>query len=398
MDPTDSGRLSRRRLLQAGATGIAAASAGCVSSLPPLGSQVEIGRVDGPDPLDGPTYRRWVPAPSNYPDPEFEGAPTVVAPTALEGDPLAAQRSIAYSIILSAADYLGHDFLDNDLAVGIGGTLAVEGPFDRDEMATFLADTGYDPADTDGEIDFYRRPDGDRTLAIGDGIALQGSGEGSREAVEYLLGVAAGRHDRYHEANEEWATFSDRVGLSPGVLFGWGPFASTGDPDHVALSIRHDEQALYFVGQSRFADADAVPQEQIRDQMREVAGDQPGRMEFTADGPSVTAELRIARADLVDEDDPLRMVPNVMWGWETDTDERTITLEHEAGDSFEAQYATIRAGEPTDRQFSDQYDTVVPGDSITVTVPAGEDSINVVLRLGENSTVSLVSTALEGSQ
>jgi hypothetical protein len=85
---------TRRTLLHRGAgalaTAVAAATAGCASALPPLGSAQRFGRIDVPD-ADPPDYRRWLPTPAaDLPDertrPRGDGHHDTVYVAAVSGD------------------------------------------------------------------------------------------------------------------------------------------------------------------------------------------------------------------------------------------------------------------------------------------------------------------------
>ena len=134
---------SRRRVLRsAGAalTAAAAGSAGCLSSLPPLGSQIEFGRVDVPDAPFSPDYRKYTPSPTVFGHDFYHGAPVAIVPSAFADDRVARRNSIGRSIVMSATEYYGRPFEDYEMAVNLGAASVLTGPIQRSNVAAFLAD------------------------------------------------------------------------------------------------------------------------------------------------------------------------------------------------------------------------------------------------------------------
>ena len=398
---------SRRRVLRsAGAalTAAAAGSAGCLSSLPPLGSQIEFGRVDVPDAPYDPRYRRWVPDPGAFPDDHFNGDPTLVVPRAFRDDEVASLSSIGRSILRSKIDYFGVGYDEYSLAVGLGRSIVVEGEFDRSTVESTVNGTGYAPAGDYRGYALYDRPDGNRIVAVRDGALVFQSGGPGRDAVEHLVDVAAGDRDRYDEVNEDFDAFSRHIRLSPSILFGFGIVDSGDSPGAVtaSLSFRFDDEGIYFVFDHFYADEDAaVSRSQIRDQLRTMNLTRDRMLvEIEADGRRRTVKTRMDRP--IPDPGAVRDVPQVTWGWEIDRDAHTITLRHEAGDSFEARYAEIVYGnDETDTtvQFDDEYDTVGPGAELTIELPAANfaDGLMVQMDLGENSTAMILNVDPEAS-
>lgn len=400
MEGSQSSTLSRRRLLRSGATGlaaVAAGSAGCVSGLPPLGNQIEFGRVDSPAASGSSEYRRWLADPESAPGRVGGSSPTVLTPKAFEGDPQAQRTSIGRSVVMARQDYLGRPFESYDLAVANRGVVVLEGNFERASIESFLADTRYALAGQYHDYVLYDRPDGNRVLAIDDGTIVSGRGTESRAAVEYVVEVGAGERPRYHEVDDTFGQFSDAVGTSPAVMFGFGLTEAAVEPLHTSLSLRFDEEAVYYVHQQLYPDDVDIPESTVREDLRNMRRNfESALVEIESDGRFLTVVIRVGRSSIEDRRD----LPDIMWAWDKDQANRTITLHHEVGDSFDASHVEIlHDGDPTDAQFADEHDTVGPGDSITVEVPDefGTDSINVMMDLGGGSSSTILFVDLEES-
>jgi len=66
--------------------------------------------------------------------------------------------------------------------------------------------------------------------------------------------------------------------------------------------------------------------------------------------------------------------PAVTWLVDRDGAAATATVTHAAGDPVEAERLTLETSDgETDRQFADAYETVDPGDSVTIAFEAASD-------------------------
>lgn len=397
--PDSRSNLSRRRLLRTGGAGLAAlaaGTAGCVSALPPLGNQIRIGQVDVPEASHEPDYRRWVPSPGEFPDEYYHDDPIAVVPEAFAND-AAPTSSIGYSILRSRVDYFGVGFDSYSLAVGVGRCGVLEGSFDRSAVRTTMEQTGYAPAGSYEGYELYDRPDGNRTVALGDGTIVFQSGGEDRTSLQALVQLAAGEARAYHETSESFDLYTRRLRLSPSVMFGFGVGGKEFDATHTSLSYRFDTEAVYYSFLQLYPDGANIPRSRMREVAREMAGDDTNPLvEIETDGRFAELQMRLDRSDLENE---RVTVPQVTWGWESDPAARTITIHHEAGDSIGASYLRIEHdGNPIDSQFGDEYETVEPGDSITVRVPdeGTSDELAIVFETADSSSV-LARASLEES-
>lgn len=377
----DGRRVSRRRLLGVGGAALAAASAGC-SGLPPLGGRVNFGSVDGPDPAD-PAYRQWIPAPSAAPDDArfgtyhlWYGEPSRFA--ALDADPPANQ---ARGFLAPQTDYFGVGFDAYERALWTGPVLVLEGDVSPATVAETVTDSGYDPAGSYGDYDLFERGDAPRTVAVREGVVLFARTETGRRDVELVADAGGGAVPRLHEESDAFAAISDATGAYPFVLFtdvspgiddAIGPTAWDG-VETSSSATTFDDGYLYFVVTQVYEDASAVDRGDIKAQLD---GDGYLRsydsraVDIEVDGRVARIVSQVAVEEVLDERDGTERMPQVTWGF--DEADGTLTVRHEAGETVDARIPTLywetEDAEPPGAQFADEYETVGPGDALTVDV------------------------------
>lgn len=131
--PRPSTDRSRRQFLAGGGAALAASlttlTAGCLSSLPPLGSDQRYGRLGVPS-ADAPNYREWLPAPSSADLPAERYRVAALRPTGPRPD--APELFVARRAHAKAAlDAFGIGFENYDRLVDCTLGTVVEATFDR---------------------------------------------------------------------------------------------------------------------------------------------------------------------------------------------------------------------------------------------------------------------------
>jgi hypothetical protein len=380
-------RCSRRRALAGGAalasTALSTASAGCLSLLPPVGQQIRYGRVDVPEPVGEPQYRRWIPTPQVVPDAEFaERAPSwsSITPGRLGASELGASYGLGRGLALATFEYVGYDFEYYDYVHSISplGVVA-EGDIDASAVTETLLAGGYSRDGTHHGWELFDRTDIPRTVAVSESAVVLSRGDKRRTHIEAILDAGGGRIDRYHETEESYATFSERVGAQPTVLYGFADGFTPVEPEHSAMVYTFDEDGAYLVYHSQYAEGNTPSSDEIQqylDEDSEVLG-QAYAVDIQTDDRHAEVQLRIEASKFRDSNTDERP-PHVMWGVE-DTDE-TVTIRLEAGDTISIDQLDIG---PESALVTDlEGGTVLePGDELRFDVEAFPES---------DTTVSLV--------
>jgi len=407
--PESDRTTNRRDLLRAGglalATGLTAASAGCVATLPPLGRKVQYGRVDAPD-VGEPTYRGWLPAPSAFETEHIDDDYTVSATVPGEVGLRGSDRTISMprSMLSPWMDYYGIEYDAYDRVVRAGPAVVAEADVDRDVVRETLAPTGYEPAGEYRGYELFERPDRPRAVAVGDEAIVTAGGDAPARNARVFVDAGRGDVTPYHEVDEDFRRITGAAGDSPFVwLFSWRTA-----PEHsfetvyTTLSFRFDEEAAYVVEHWLLEDADGVTERDVKEALNERTRAQDAfSVDVTLEGRLATVEMRGDGSvwDFQPRSTVERNWPLVTWGLDHDPDAETVTIRHEGGGTLDAEALTVFFAEaPGDRepaQFADEYARVGPGDALTVDVggvPDGAD-LRGTYQV-DATTVTLLSRAL----
>lgn len=380
-------RPTRRNVLRAGAgalvAGTASLGSGCVATLPPLGQRVRFGRVDAPAPGE-PIYRKWIPevrAVDRDLGETFDfwadhisfsyGTPNRLGEAVL-GRPYRWPRAIRKTTV----DYFGQGFDTYDGYVTVGSVTVLLGDVQVDAARAAATEGGYRAVGSYSGYETFARSDVPRAVAIGDDAILWGQGERAEAAVRTVLDARTGRVPRAYDTREDLTRFTDSIGAYPWLSTAFPAFFGEDlkgtDPIHDALSFTFDRDGAYYVDTSLFP-ADNVPsQGRIRDALEssKIARTATG-VDVTVDGRIVTIEAQATPETYRHEwsGNPEIDYPQVTWSVERDRASHTVTIRHSIGDSVNAAALSITVNGATNTahtQFSDRYDRVNSGDSVTV--------------------------------
>lgn len=408
---------SRRGLLRAGAGGAAALSAstaGCIATLPPLGRRVRYGRVDVPA-AGPPDYRRWLPAPSALQDAPSPDKPDGIAwlmtftPGDLGADVVGEPFGFPIGIMRTHVDHVGVGYQNYSRVVWYGSTFAVEADVDRSAVRDTLDATGYESAGTHHDFALYDRQDVPRALAVGSRGFVYAHGSGAVPDAKAVVDAATSASPRYHETSETFARLSAAVGAAP---FTWFHELDEDEPELAsASSFTYDDDGVYYVWTRIYAEGKTPSKREVQRELEAQGGPAPivdprraKDVDVSVDGRVVTIEHRQRHERFRESNSTEAPTPQVTWGLDHDRDAETVTLHHEAGDSVSAQQLAVvfapivhDGDEPTVApQFADEYDTVVPGDELTVNVaewPTGSDldtELRVVWRTDDGASQAVL--------
>ncbi|MDQ2056307.1 hypothetical protein [Halobellus sp. H-GB7] len=346
---------TRRQLLSGGGAALAMSlstlTAGCLSSLPPLGGDQRYGRVGVP-PAGDPGYRKWLPAPSSVDSSADPYHFTALGSTALR--PEAPEKFVGRQAHARAAlDAFGIGFENYDRFIGSNFGVVVEASFDRAEVTRTVTGTGYE---RDGDYRGYAtfvRSDVPRRVAIGDdAIVWTSAYQHDAPNLEALVDAGAGERQRYHEADAAFDRLTAAAGDNPYLGVNTGVRDPTDRPVMLADAIRFDDDTAYQVVHYHYADGRAPTSAALEAALRE----DDYRFVDGADEFDVRVEGRVAT---VETQVPLRSdrelapeydLPQVTWGATYDPDADAVTFRHEAGESV-----------PADRLYYDLDRPSVPG-------------------------------------
>ena len=381
---------SRRRVLSSLAAAGALSVTGCTTTLPPLGQRVRFGRIDFPQ-SDLPMYRKWIPARSALPERHAKAIHAARPGTLPPG-------TLGRGLFVGPSDYFGTDFEEYERAVDVGGAYVFEGPTSQNTVADALDGTGYEPAGNYESYALYDRDDAPRAVAVTDGTVLWAQGENRHRSIEVAADVGAGRLDRRHETDDEFAAMTDAMGTNDfdiidGLDLG---LESTTDALLTGTSHTYRQDAAYFRSQHLFESAESVPEASIKRELRaSETAVRADAVDVRTEGRRVIIETRTDGSD-VDVD---WRTPQVTWGADYDPDAGTVTLRHEAGHPVDAEALVVskrESGAPDSgfseadgRQFADSYDTVQPGDTLVITVGESTVSVFVTFRPSEHRSSRL---------
>ena len=341
---------TRRRFLTGAsaalATSLSAATAGCLSGLPPLGSGQRYGRLRAPQ-AGAPTYRRWLPAPSTVE--QFPGAYhfTVLGDDAGRTD-APALVALRRAHVEAATDYFGVGFAAYDRIVTTPFGSVIEAEFDRGAVRDALSRTRYAPDGGRGGYDLFARDDVPRRVAVGDDVLVWTSAY-HHEApnLDALVEAGAGERRRYHEVNRPFERLTAAAGDSPYVGANVEIRDPTGAPALLADSFRFGEDAAYQLVQYRYTDRTPTAEEleaALRTHDYRFA-DEASAFDVEIDGALATVAARVPYAD---RDGPAARYdyPQVTWGVDRDAAANAVTFRHEGGDAVPAERLFYDVGRP----------------------------------------------------
>jgi hypothetical protein len=377
-DPTPTRRTLLRRGAGAVAAGFVAATAGCTSALPPLGTAQRFGRIDVPD-ADPPRYRRWLPAPSAVGGFDAEGyAYLFRRPDALDY-PAPVRFTTPRKRLLAELDHFGVGYANYDALLHTPFGTALSGDFDAAAVAETLAASGYAATGSDGDYDCFARDDVPRRAAVGDGVVVWSSERvHDHPRIDALLDARAGRVDRYHDADAGIARLTDTVGESRMV-----EYVPPSDERYwqKCEGFRFDGDTAYHVMTFLYPEGRTPPESELRDRAVDgtVLTREVEHSDFRIDGRLVVVEGRVPPGEGIDPADITPPYPpQVTWGYAADADASAVTVRHEAGDSVPTSalgYA-FDADVPDDwlvlaeeRALPTDAETLAPGDAVTLSLP-----------------------------
>lgn len=393
---------SRRRALLSGAAvgsmAVSGSIAGCLNLLPPVGQQVRYGRVDVPAAATStPRYRQWIPAAHETPDIDTDGDPAEISwlsvtPGRIGAETLGATFGVARAVIVNQFDYLGHGFDHYDYvhAVDPFGVVA-EGDVDSETVAETVLDGGYSRDGQYREWDLFDRTDIPRAVAVSDDAIVASRGDERRTLLRTLADAGDGRIERYHEADEGFATFTDRVGTHPEMLEQFGYTLAPTEPQHAVMTYTFDEDSAYFVYHQLYP-KDETPSQEALERVIESEHERALRawsVDIQREDRYVRIEMRMRKREFADGSSTDKL-PHVMWG--VDDTGRFVTLRHEAGDAVPADKIDF---EPADALVEgvESGTTLGPGDDLTLDVeafPETEDDFSIVYNYAETDQTSAV--------
>lgn len=391
---------SRRRVLRAGgsalAAGVAGSSAGCLSLLPPVGQQVRYGRVDVPAPTNSePTYRRWLPAASELTDlgdvDLEEGINwTYVTPGNLGNTQLGGEFRIGIDIVQTGLSYFGEPLGAYDNLVGIGGLgTVVESPIDTDQVTATLLDSGYQRAGTYRGYELFDRSDLPRTVAISGEAIVQTRGDQRHAKAHTVIDTGDGHSKRQHEADESFAQFSDWVGSYPTVMEGFPPSLTDTTAKHRAMAYTFDEQAGYFSSMNQYRAGETPARRAIKQGLEENLSRATAAwsVDIEIDDPQVAVQMRIEKEQF-GSDFTESTLPYVTWG--VKEDQERVTISHEAGKPVSVQKLDI---DPAAALRSRPDGTLEAGDTLIFDRDefSADESIRIVYEFSTDGSALLFS-------
>jgi hypothetical protein len=386
-------RSDRRAFLRAigGSLAVAGtgAAAGCFGTLPPLGGDIDFGRVDPPAPAD-PTYRQWLPDPV-----AFEGVterdapdryPRVVRPGAFPGGPSGPTVHANYAGMTKLRlDHFGIGWESYRAVVDYFGlscdpnVFLIDAALDPDAVQATLVGSGYERVDALGDARTFERTDPARTVAVLPSTVVFATGARARSDVRTVLDAVNGRTQRYHEVNDGFARLSDRVGANALTTFHESSEYTIEGAEvrRRARAVRPVSNAVYTIEVLAFT-ADATPTTgELERVYASQAADDGVSMEVRVEGDLGIVERRVPREAFLHarqkRDGGEIMWPQVTWSATFDRDAETVTFTHRGGESVEAENTEAKRYQDGldpefDAQFSDDTDRITRGDSLTVDV------------------------------
>lgn len=361
---------SRRRLLGGIAAGALVGTAGCLRRAQDVATSVDAPRTGGP------TYRRWLPTPDALPGDEDVYDAHYLRTSDLRGDETTVQAGVGLRNLhaRTGRDPLGIDEERIEAVVKVDLTRATVllGEFDTRSVMNGATEAGYERVDTDGDFTIHRRPDYDRVIAVSDEAVVHSHDEANpRAVVDAMLGARRGDVDRYHEADSEFEALTSTVGAPTLVwLIAESGMDSIADVTATTSTLQFDGDRVVYGIYYLFEDAESASAAAVREEIARGNLPRTAPLDITTDGRTVLVEYAQGIDVLAGDDYELR--PLIAWNFDYD-DAGGLTITHRAGDGADAEALTIEdaSSSPLDTQFADEYDSVGPGDSLTVSVGPG---------------------------
>lgn len=386
-DSQPGGGSSRRRVLAGLCGGTLAATAGCLTTMPSLGQQVQFGSVDEPSASE-PIYREWIP--DQLPNEDRRGGMLYISPN----EQLRSLFSIGHSVILSQLDYVGVNFDEFDHAMSIGSVAVALGSIGSDIVADAFDGTGYSETEPIGELMTYSRDDTNRTVAVGDGIVLSASHtepSDRRDGIEHVYNTGQGEAARLVDTDATFDQVSDRIGASPFTSLNTGGTNSFDgneehpDSDWWSTEFRFDDEYAYYITTLAYPPDEEASRRYLEETVYDGGLAHDARnVDVRVDGRFGVIVSQFNRAGPFDDDSEME-TPHVTWGVKDDAD---LTISHEAGDAVDAGLLRVEgrgtgtgSPEPLSTQFDDEFDRVEPGDQLVLPASAVEayHSISIVI-------------------
>lgn len=374
-------RPTRRTLIkQAGLVAASASLSGCTEALPPLGSRVQYGRVDVPPLSPEPRYRQWLPAASALPTDDLDpGYVNYVQPADLGQAEIGTPNKDIHFFQKPYLDYFGMDYEAYDAVIGLHrttkSTYVLEGDIDTETVAHTLLESGYAEADPYQGYDFFTRTDSPRTAAISSEAIIWAHHEQSTAIVEAVIDAKRGAVPRHHETSEDFALATETIGAGPWTMIGGLGIDPTGSALIRSMAFTPSEDGVYYIHMQLYPENDVVTKQELRDALEENTRARASHsVDIQIDGRIATIAFHHPHGSLK-TDYAHVSVPVITWGVETN--EQTLTIRHEAGDTTSADALTVSIQQgsertQTDSQFSDNVDRIQPGDTLTIDAPDGD--------------------------
>lgn len=354
---------SRTRRSILGASALAAtALSGCLSSVSFLDRGDDSSSVDLP-PGDAASFQKWIPADGVHGVEAFR-APWLFRPTRDGSEYLDEPVGYTRSLLESLVDYLGVGFDRCDRVLWTVESVAMEGPFDPDDVGETLVGSGYSAAGEYHEYDVYERRDTPRACVVRDGAAVWSRGARPGDRVRAHVDAEAGRAERLHEAVPAYDRLVEYLGERPS----FSTFHQTGsqflDGARVgATGYDVDDSGLYLFSVV-VTEPDVDPSRStLRERFSGAHADEElDAVDVTIDDDVVTMAARIP---LDATHDTLGIgsafPPRTTWG--VDVESERYVLRHEAGESVRASRLELHDAEFDSHPVGfDSRDTVTPGD------------------------------------
>ncbi|SNZ17717.1 hypothetical protein SAMN06269185_3101 [Natronoarchaeum philippinense] len=369
--------LSRRRLLRRTVAGAAAASSGALAGCSGILSSddaSDTGTALAPE--REPTYRQWFPSPE-VPENglDFVGYWYLdVRALAAHEDRLPEPLYRWLANLRGGQDALGISFEDIDAVIDPMPLWisVVVGSYDADAVIETLLGTGYEESGTRGDFALFEGSLGQRA-AVKDGAVVWQHEFADDDLLDAVVDARRGEVQRLHEYSDAAAALTEAIGRPARI------YSNVGADAEEALDITRANayaRLLDFDGESthesfvvQFPEpkqAEALDASVVRDAAGDLLVDGDLGVVRT-DGRTIRLDQTAPTAEFGADIDRLP-APTVTWTVEYEEIAAKLTVEHAAGDPVDADRLTLETvgGDLYDRQFADEYETVTPGDSVTL--------------------------------
>lgn len=244
------------------------------------------------------------------------------------------------------------------------------------------------------------------TVAVVDGVLVQGAGEPGRDTVETVLDARVGEADRLLEATDAHRSLYDRIGDSH--IRAVGPPVVGADRDSLpgvtglAFTWTVGSSTTEFAAVSTVRDGEGPTADQFESFVRsQLPSDRYGGFEPAADGGvlTVVASVPTERFGPFSSGSPedSDRAPIIEFEFDYDVDSDSLTITHGGGDAVAADRLRLDVDRsPADTQFADEHDTFAAGDSLTVDmsgVDAGAELL-VVWTSGDGDAAQILAESM----